>query len=183
MALDDTKEETGEATSDGNNNSEVPPTYDELVAEVDILNAALVNQDKLLLQVARDRKENKEKLAQALKDLDFARASVVVEEEKECDACLLLMVELAELRSKHAGVVDELAEVKARPMLLGACKSCSGLRTELAEKDAKLALLEKASSVSTSDGKCALCEALELELVGCRHDKMRSEEENTYLEV
>ena len=38
-----------------------------------------------------------------------------------------------------------------------------------------------ASLDSTSDGKCVLCEGLVLELESCRRDKMKSEEENTYL--
>jgi hypothetical protein len=64
--------------------------------------------------------------------------------------------------------------------VLGACKSCPGLRSELAEKDAKLALFEKASSESTG-AKCLKCEALELEVTNCRHETMRVGEENTYL--
>ena len=42
-------------------------------------------------------------------------------------------------------------------------------------------MLEMASSGSTGNGRCALCKGLELELESCRRDKMRSEEDNTYL--
>ena len=71
--------------------------------------------------------------------------------------------------------------MKARSVLLGACKSYSGLQAELAEKNDKISALEKASSDSTAVARCALCESLELELESYRHDKMRSEEENVYL--
>ena len=67
------------------------------------------------------------------------------------------------------------------PTLLGACKLCSSLQSELAEKNKKISLLEMASSDSTGDGKCELCEGLVLELESCRRDKLKSEEENTYL--
>ena len=71
--------------------------------------------------------------------------------------------------------------MKARPTLLGACKFCPSLRSEVAEKNAKIASLEKAISKSTTSAKCALCEGLEIELEGCRHEKRRTEEENTHL--
>jgi len=77
-------------------------------------------------------------------------------------------------------VLDERDELKSRPVLLGACKSCLGLRSELAEKTAKISLLEMASSEGTVV-KCAKCDALEAEVNACRHGKMRTEEENTYL--
>ena len=71
--------------------------------------------------------------------------------------------------------------MKSRPSLLGMCKLWSALQSEVAEKSAKIALLEKASSDSIGAAKCALCEAMELELESCRDNKMISKEENTYL--
>jgi capsule polysaccharide export protein KpsE/RkpR len=56
----------------------------------------------------------------------------------------------------------------------------SGLQSKLAEKNAKILALKKASSDSTTV-ECARCESLVLELKSCRRDKMRSEEDNTYL--
>jgi hypothetical protein len=64
--------------------------------------------------------------------------------------------------------------------LLGVCKSCLGLQSELAEKIARISLLKKASLDSTA-AKCACCESLVLELESYRYDKMRTEEDNTYL--
>ena len=142
---------------------------------------ALLCQDKLLKCAARERKEYKDKLEQALKDLEFARSSVTVTEETECDTCAIHMSSLVTLQNKYGTLLDEHDELKARSVLLGACKSCSGLQSKLAENNANISALEKASSDSTAVARCALCESLELELESCRHGKMRSEEENTYL--
>ena len=106
---------------------------------------------------------------------------MTVTEETECDTCAIHMSSLVTLQNKYGTLLDEHDELKARSVLLGACKSCSGLQSELAEKNAKISALEKASSDSTDVTRCALCESLELELESYMHDKMRSEEENTYL--
>jgi hypothetical protein len=56
------------------------------------------------------------------------------------------------------------------------------MQTELAKRDTRMALLEKASLVSApASVQCALCEGLQSALVSCRHDKTRIKEENTYL--
>ena len=46
-----------------------------------------------------------------------------------------------------------------------------------------IATLRKFVFVVVAVTRCALCESLELELESYRHDKMRSEEENTYLQT
>jgi hypothetical protein len=57
---------------------------------------------------------------------------MVLSNETKCDECAL----------------DERDELRSRSSLLGACQTCLGLQTKLAEKNARIALLEKASSVS-----------------------------------
>jgi hypothetical protein len=94
---------------------------------------------------------------------------------------VLFMSNLTDLQSKYVALLDENDELKSRSVLLGACKSCSDLQSELAKKNAKISALEKASLDSTDVAKCARCESLVLELESCRHDKMRTEEDNTYL--
>ena len=44
--------------------------------------------------------------------------------------------DLASLQSKFASVVYELEELRSRPVLLGACKLCPKLRSDLDEKNA-----------------------------------------------
>jgi len=58
------------------------------------------------------------------------------------------MSNFASLQTKYATLFDEFDEIKASPTLLGACKLCSSLQSELAEKNKKIALLEMASSDS-----------------------------------
>jgi hypothetical protein len=141
-----------------------------------------MSQDKLLKHAARERKEFKDKLEVVEKELEEAKKLVVhVSDEVECDECAIHMTNFSELQSKYDALLDENDELKARSSLLGACKSCSGLQSELAEKNAKILALEKVSSDSTIV-ECACCESLVLELESCRHDKMRSEEDNTYLQ-
>ena len=109
-----------------------------------------------------------------MKELEEAKElAVVVSDEVECDECAVHMSNLTDLQSKYVALLDENDELKSRSGLLGACKSCSGLQSELAEKVARISLLEKASSDSTAT-KCAHCESLELEIESYRHDKMRA---------
>jgi hypothetical protein len=52
-------------------------------------------------------------------------------------------------------------ELKSRSSLLGACQTCPSLQTEQAERNAGIALLKKASSVSASaPTQCATGEDL-----------------------
>jgi hypothetical protein len=57
---------------------------------------------------------------------------------KPCDRCTMIMVNYADMRLIHSHVVGllesarlELRELKARSTLLGACTSCSMLRSDL----------------------------------------------------
>jgi ferredoxin len=162
--------------------SEVLPSADHLAAGIEELNAALVSQDKLLRQATRERREFRSKFESMLRELESARASIEVSNETECDECALHMSNITTLQTKYSTLLDERGELRSRSILLGACIVCPSLQSELADRDARIALLEKASSVSASaPTQCALCEGLQYALESCRHDKTRIEEENTYL--
>jgi hypothetical protein len=136
----------------------------------------------LLRQAARERKEFRSKYESTLRELESARASVEVSDETECDECALHMSNITTLQTKYSTLLDERDELRSRSILLGACTICPGLQSELAERDAMIALLEKASSVSApAPAQCALCEGLQSALDSCRHDKTKIKEENTYL--
>jgi hypothetical protein len=140
-----------------------------------------MSQDKLLKHAARERKEYKDKLEIALKELEAAKKCVVVvSDEVECDECAVHMSSLTSLQSKYVALLDENDELKSRSGLLGAYKSCSSLQSKLVEKVVRISLLEKISSYSTA-ARCVRCEGLELEIESCRHNKMRIEKGNTYL--
>ena len=108
MALGDKVETGKDEVLDDDNASQVSLSVDELAAEVETLNAALLSQDKLLKRAAHDRKEYKDKLEVALKELEFAKSVVVVSKEAECDACATHMSNFATLQSKYASPLDEL---------------------------------------------------------------------------
>jgi septation ring formation regulator EzrA len=182
MAVDDEVKASKDVLSGDNDTTEVKPTIDALIAELDIMTDTLVSQDKLLKHAARKRKEFKDKLEIMQKELEEAKKlAVVVSDEVECDECAVHMSNLTDFQSKYIALLDENDELKSRSGLLGACKSCLGLQSELVEKNAKISTLEKASSDSSVIAKCACCESLVLQLGSCRHDKMRTEEDNTYL--
>jgi hypothetical protein len=160
---------------------EVKPSIDALIAELDIMTDTLMSQGKLLKCAARERKEFKDKLEIMEKELEKAKKLAIhVSNEVECDECAVHMTNFFELQSKYVALLDENDELKSRSSLLGACKSCSGLQSKLIENNTKILALEKASSDSmVVEG--ARCESLVLEFESCSHDKMRSEEDNTYL--
>ena len=57
---------------------------------------------------------------------------MVVSDEVDYDECAVHMSNFFELQSKYASLLDEYGELKARPILLGACRPCSSLQSELA---------------------------------------------------
>jgi hypothetical protein len=162
MAVDEGVKPNKDVLSDDDDSTEVKPSVDALITVLDIMTDTLMSQDKLLKRVSRERKEFKDKLEVVEKELEEAKKLVVhVSDEVECDECVVHMTNFSELQSKYATLLDENDELKARSSLLDACKSCSGLQSELAEKNVKILALEKASSDSTVV-ECARCESLSL---------------------
>jgi hypothetical protein len=110
----------------------------------------LMSQDKLLKRAACERKKFKDKLEVVEKELKEAKKLVIlVSDEVKCDECAIHMTNFSKLQSKYVVLLDENIELKARSSLLGACKSCLGLQSDLIEKNAKILTLEKVSSDST----------------------------------
>ena len=93
MTLGDEETSKDEAIID-DDTPKVLPCANKLVAEVDALSDALLSQDRLFKPAARERKEYKDKLEQALKDLEIAKPSVTMTEETECDTCAIHMSSL-----------------------------------------------------------------------------------------
>jgi hypothetical protein len=183
MAVDEGVKPNKDVLPGDDDATEVKPSVNALIVELDIMTDTLMSQNKLLKRATRERKEFKDKLEVVEKELEKAKKLVIlVSDEVECDECAVHMTNFSELQSKYVALLDENDELKARSSLLCACKSYSGLQSELGEKNAKILALEKASSNNTVI-ECARCESLVLELESCRHDKMRSNEDNTYLQA
>jgi hypothetical protein len=64
-------------------------------------------------------------------EIDSLKASPIVFDEVECADCPIFLADLALFKENHASKCEELdvlrvevAELKSRPTLLGACTSC-----------------------------------------------------------
>jgi hypothetical protein len=82
-------------------------------------------------------------------EIDSLKASLVVCDEAECADCPIFLADLALFKEKHASKCEELdllrvevAELKSRPALLGACTSCPVLHGKIDEMHAYTISLE-----------------------------------------
>ena len=135
MAVDDEVKANKDVVPVDDDTTEVTPSVDALVAKLETMNDNLFSQDKLLKHASRERKEFKDKLEITLKELEEAKKlAIVVLDEVECDERAVHMTNLIDLQSTYVALLDENDELKSSSGLLGACKSCLGLQSELAEK-------------------------------------------------
>ena len=78
----------------------------------------------------------------------------------------------------------ELEELRSRPVLLGACKLCPTLRSELDEKNALIKSLWRTKvAESRPHIDCHVCPGLISDLDNLAVEKSNLENENTYLRV
>ena len=76
----------------------------------------------------------------------------------------------------------QLEEMKTRPVLLGACKLCPTLRSELDEKNALIKSFGKTKVVESSPPiDCSVCPSLIADLDSLAVEKADLENENIYL--
>ena len=112
-------------------------------------------------------------LAKAKHELELVKDAPIISDVLECEECPIFKSDLASLQSKFATIVCELEEMKSRPVLLGACKLCPTLRSELDEKNALIKSLGKTN--------CLVCPDLISDLDDYAVEKTNLENENTYL--
>jgi hypothetical protein len=100
----------------------------------------------------------------------------VVSDELDCVDCSVFLVDLTDLREKHAPKCEELdvlrvvlAELQSRPTLLGACTSCPGLHEKIAELRSCIVSLEADLKVPihTSCSTCELHAVKNLDIAKC----------------
>jgi hypothetical protein len=82
-------------------------------------------------------------------EIDSLKASLVVSDEVECADCSIFLADLALFKEKHGSKCEELdvlrvevAELKSRSSLLGACTSCPVLHGKIEEMHAYTVSLE-----------------------------------------
>jgi hypothetical protein len=102
------------------------------------LENALCNQDKLLYKVFHENKKLNLELESSFSEIPSLWSMHDDMSAKLCDNCKMVMVNYADLWLVHYHVASqfddvrlELRELKARSSLLGACISCSLLRSDL----------------------------------------------------
>ena len=94
-------------------------------------------------------------------ELEVVKKAPIVSDMLECDECPIFKADLAFLQSKFATVVCELEELRSRPVLLGACKLCPTLRSELDDKNALIKSLGKTMVGESSPPiDCHVCPGL-----------------------
>jgi hypothetical protein len=98
MAVDEGVKPNKDVLLDDDDSTEVKPTVDALITELDIMTDTLMSQDKLLKHDAHERKEFKDKLEVVEKELEEAKKLVIhVSDEVECDECAVHMTNFSEL--------------------------------------------------------------------------------------
>jgi hypothetical protein len=88
----------------------------------------------------------------------------VVSDDVDCIGCFVYLADLSSLKDKHASICDELdvlrvevAELKSRPALLGACTSCPVLHGNIDEMHAYIVSLQ-AKLKEPIPTSCSTCE-------------------------
>jgi hypothetical protein len=111
---------------------------------------------------------------------------------KPCDHCIMIMVNYADLWLIHlhvASLLDgarlELRELKARSTLLGACTSCSVLRSDLEAAAVKIKDLKHKLDHSfryiVLSPPCEACVSLKGKLLHATKENTELQQEVTYL--
>jgi hypothetical protein len=77
MAVDEGVKLNKDVLPGDDDSTEVKPSIDALIAELDIITDTLMSQDKLLKCTARERKEFKDKVEVVEKELEEAKKLVV----------------------------------------------------------------------------------------------------------
>jgi hypothetical protein len=120
-------------------------------------------------------------------EIDSLKASHVVSDEVECVECPIFLVDLALFKEKNASKCEELdvlrvevAKLKSRPALLGACTSCPVLHGKIDEMHSYIASLE-AKLKEPIPTSCSTCELHALKNLELAHYVDRLQYENDEL--
>jgi hypothetical protein len=122
-------------------------------------------------------------------EIDSLKASPVVSDDVKCADCSIFLADLALFKEKHASKCEELdvlrvevAELKSRSALLGACTSCPVLHGKIDEIHAYTVSLEAKlkEPIPTSCSTCEMHALMNLELA---HYVDRLQDENDELRM
>jgi DNA repair exonuclease SbcCD ATPase subunit len=157
MALSSGCKKSTQSDSDSDSNDEVRDELPFLHQKNERLGSLLDNRDVMLREAKKMRKELWASLEDARTrvaeletqvldsklEIDSLKASPVVSGEVDCVVCSIFLGDLALFKEKHASKCEELdvlrvevAELKSRSALLGACTSCPILHAKFDEMHA-----------------------------------------------
>jgi hypothetical protein len=197
MALSSGSKKSTQSDSDSDSNDEVCDELPFLHQENEQLGLLLDNHDDMLREAKKMRKEHRASLEDARTrvveletqnldaklEIDSLKASPVVSDEVECADCPIFLADLAMFKEKHASKCEELdvlrvevAELKSRSALLGACTSCPVLHEKIDEMYAYTVSLE-AKLKKPIPTSCSTCELHALKNLKLAHyvDRLRDE--------
>jgi hypothetical protein len=193
MALSSSSKKSTQSDSDSDSDDEVRDELPFLRQENERLGLLLDNRDDMLRDAKKMRKELRASLEDARTrvveletqnldaklEIDSLKTSPIVSDEVECADCPIFLADLALFKEKHASKCEELdvlrvevAELKSRPTLLGACTSCLVLHGKIDEMHAYTVSLE-AKLKEPIPTSCSTCEMhaiwnLHIMLIVCR---------------
>jgi hypothetical protein len=190
MALSSGSKKSNQSDSDSDSDDEVRDELPLLRQDNERLGLLLDNHDDMLREAKKMRKELRASLEDARArvaeletrnldaklEIDSLKASPIVPDEVECADCPIFLVDLAMFKENHASKCEELdvlrvemAELKSRPALLGACTSCPILHEKIDEMHAYIVSLEAKlkEPIPTSCSACELHALKNLELAHC----------------
>jgi hypothetical protein len=198
MARSSGSKKSHQSDSDYDPEDEVRDELPFLREENKCLSQLLDNHDDMLREAKKMRKELRASLEDArncLAELEThnldakldnysLKASPVVSNDIDCCDCSMYLADLIALKDKHASTCDELdvlrvevAELKSRPALLGACTSCPVLHGKIDEMHSYTVSLE-AKLKDPIPTSCSTCEVHALENLELAHYVNSLQDEN-----
>jgi hypothetical protein len=199
MALSSGSKKSTQSDSDFDSDDEVRDELPFLCQENERLGLLLDNRDDMLREAKKMRKQLRASLEDARTrvaeletqnldaklEIDSLKAAPVVSDEVECADCPIFLTNLDLFKEKHASKCEELdvlrievAELKSRSALLGACTSCPVLHEKI--DDAYTVSLEAKLKEPISIS-CSTCELHALKNLERAHYVDRLQDENDEL--
>jgi hypothetical protein len=201
MALSSGSKKSTQSDSDFDSDDEVRDELPFLRQDNIRLGLLLDNRDDILREAKKKRKELRASLEDARTrvaelerlnldaklEIDSLEASPVIYDEVECADCSIFLAILALFKEKHASKCEELdvlrvevAALKSRPALLGACTFCPVLQGKTDEMHAYTASLE-AKLKEPIPTSCSTCEMHALKNLELAHYVDHLQDENDEL--
>jgi hypothetical protein len=161
--------------SDSNSDISDDLSLESLSLRVVELENALCNQDKLFYKVFHENKKLNVERESAFSEISSLRSVHDDMRATPCDNCKMIMVNYADLWLLHshaASLLDsarlELGELKVHSTLLGACTSCTLLRSDLESSAVKIKdlkhKLDHSSHYTILFSPCVVCGSLKHKL-------------------